>query len=643
MRKLYLLLLSLVFSNVYSQEIPIKEVETDVCEVTVFLEGAQIMRKKNVDLLKGTSIIKFVNLSPFIDVKSIQVKAEGDITVLSVNHQQNYLDKAEKSAEMKNLEQKLEDIQEEIDIENTYLSIISDELEFLQENRNIGGKNEQVSVVNLQQASDFYSNKLTSLKMKEIERNKTLKSLNDHKTDLENQIRTLTSQKEYPSGEILVKVDAKLTKSYAFELTYLVANAGWFPSYDIRAKNINEPIQLVYKANVRQDTKVDWNNVRLKFSSANPNVSGLAPRLITYLLNYNVAPPTYSKLASPNSVSGVVVDESGLPLPGTTVMVEGTSIGAITDMDGKYSITIPANTSHLTYSFIGMTQKNLPISGSVMNVVLEPEEFNLEEVVVIGYGIAGDDVSQQGAVAGSLFGSRKAEQAMQGKVAGVNTQSIKVRGASSLAIPTEQVVNQTTVDFEIKTPYTIKSDSKNYTVDMENYELPAFYQYYSVPKIDKEAFLIANVMDWEKYNLLDGEANIFFENTYVGKTLMDLRNVSDTLEISLGRDKRVSVNREIIKDYTTKKTLTSKKEETRAWKITVRNNKNEAINMIILDQVPVSTLEEIEVSVQNLSGAIRNADTGEIKWDFKLEPNERKEFELRYLVKYPKYRTLVIE
>jgi uncharacterized protein (TIGR02231 family) len=150
-------------------------------------------------------------------------------------------------------------------------------------------------------------------------------------------------------------------------------------------------------------------------------------------------------------------------------------------------------------------------------------------------------------------------------------------------------------------------------------------------------------MDWEKYNLLDGEANIFFENTYVGKTLMDLRNVSDTLEISLGRDKRVSVNREIIKDYTTKKTLTSKKEETRAWKITVRNNKNEAINMIILDQVPVSTLEEIEVSVQNLSGAIRNADTGEIKWDFKLEPNERKEFELRYLVKYPKYRTLVIE
>lgn len=102
---------------------------------------------------------------------------------------------------MKNLEQKLEDIQEEIDIENTYLSIISDELEFLQENRNIGGKNEQVSVVNLQQASDFYSNKLTSLKMKEIERNKTLKSLNDHKTDLENQIRTLTSQKEYPSGK----------------------------------------------------------------------------------------------------------------------------------------------------------------------------------------------------------------------------------------------------------------------------------------------------------------------------------------------------------------------------------------------------------------------------------------------------------
>lgn len=625
MKAINILLLSLIFSNVFSQEILEKEVKTEVNEVTVFLEGAQIVRKKSVELTKGKSIIKFVNLSPFIDAKSIQVKAEGELTVLSVNHQQNYLDKMKKSSELTDLEKRLEIIEDKIKLEDTYLLIIKDELSFLQENRNIGGKNEQVSVTNLQQASDFYSNKLTSLKMKEIERYKTLKTLNEQKNDLQNQIKTLSSKKEHPTGEILVRVDAKQTKNYSLELTYLVGNAGWYPSYDIRAKNINEPIQLIYKANVKQDTKVDWSNVKLKFSSANPNVSGVAPKLQTYLLNYNILPPSYK--LSTNSIQGKVVDNNGQPLPGANVVVEGTTIATVTDLDGNYSITIPNNSSLLTFSFIGYNSKTLPISNSVMNIALDESEMKLEEVVVVGYG-----------------SKKKVSEALQGRVAGVDIdKSVKIRGTSSLAIPTEQIVNKTTVDFEINTPYTIKSDNKNYTVDMEFYELPAFYQYYSVPKVDKEAFLIANILDWEKFNLLEGEANVFFEETYVGKTLLDVRYASDTLEISLGRDKKVSINREKLKDYTIKQFIGSKKEETRAWKTTVKNNKNQAINMIILDQVPVSTIEEIEVNVQNISGAKQSLETGEIKWEFELKPNDKKEFELKYSVKYPKYRNLIVE
>jgi uncharacterized protein (TIGR02231 family) len=178
---------------------------------------------------------------------------------------------------------------------------------------------------------------------------------------------------------------------------------------------------------------------------------------------------------------------------------------------------------------------------------------------------------------------------------------------------------------------------------MEFYDLPAFYQYYCVPKIDKDAFLIANIIDWEKYNLLEGEANVFFEDTYVGKTLMDVRYASDTLEISLGRDKNVSVDREKVKDFTDKQFIGSKKEETREWITTVKNNKNQAINMILLDQVPVSTIEEIEVNIQNVSGAKHDIETGEIKWEFELEPSNKKEFELKYSVKYPKFRNLIVE
>ncbi len=626
MKAFNIVLLSLIFNNVLSQDIVEKEVKTEVNEVTVFLDGAQIVRKTGVDLKTGETIVKFINLSPFIDAKSVQVKAEGDLTVLSVNHQQNYMDKMAKPAELIGLEKQLEGIEDKIKVEQTYLSILKEELIFLQENRNIGGKNDQVNIANLQQASDFYSNKLTSLKLKEIERNKTLKLLNEQKSDLQNQIKTATSKKEYPTGEILVKVEAKQANKYLLELNYLVENAGWFPSYDIRAKNIDEPVQLIYKANVKQDTKVNWTNVKLKFSSADPNVSGVAPELKTYYLNYNSVPPSY-KLTQ-NSVRGKVMESSGEPLPGATVIVEGTTIGTVTDFDGNYSITIPNYSSQLTFSFIGFTPQTLPITNPVMNVRLEEREMDLEEVVVIGYGA-----------------NKSLSSALQGRTAGVNVDksNVKIRGTSSLAIPTAQIENQTTVDFEINRPYTVKSDNKSYMVDMEFYELPAFYQYYSVPKIDKDAFLIANIIDWEKYNLLEGEANLFFEDTYVGKTLINARYASDTLEISLGRDKKVSVNREKNKDFTKRQFFGNKKEEARAWKTTVKNNKNQAINMIVLDQVPVSTNQEIEVAIQSISGGKKNSETGEIKWEFKLKPNDSKEIELKYSVKYPKNRNLIVE
>ncbi|NOU45661.1 MAG: mucoidy inhibitor MuiA family protein [Bacteroidales bacterium] len=630
MKKIGILILGLIFSNLlFSQEIKIVEVKTNVNEVTVFIDGAQVVRKKSVDLTQGKSTLKFVNLSPFIDPKSVQVKVEGELTVLSVNHQQNYLDKMERPKELQDLEKSLETIDSKIKQENTYLSIINEELAFLQENRAIGGRNEQISITNLQQVSDFYSNKLTALKLKEIERNNTIEELNEQKTNIQNQIKTLSSKKEFPTGEILVKVDAKKNGNFSFEFSYVVGNAGWFPTYDIRAKNINEPVQLIYKANVKQDTKEDWNNVKLKFSSSDPNVSGVAPELKTYFLNYNTLPPTYKLTA--NSISGKVTVNNGEPLPGATVIVQGTTIGTVTDMEGNYSITIPNNASQLNFSFVGYNTQTLPITGNIMNVALEESEMKLEEVVVVGYG-----TKKKHSISNDL----------QGRVAGVAVgagSDMKIRGTSSLAIPAAQVENQTTVNFEIKTPYTIKSDNKNYTVDIEFYDLPAIYQYYCVPKIDRDAFLIAKIVDWEKYSLLEGEANVFFEETYVGKTLLDVRYASDTLEISLGRDKKVSVNREKIKDFSTKQFIGNKKDETRTWKTTVKNNKNQEINMIILDQVPVSMAEDIEVNVLNISGAKHDVENGELKWEFTLKPMDKRELDLKYSVKYPKFRNLIIE
>ncbi len=626
MKALNLILFCLIFSNIFAQEITEKEIKTEVNEVTVFIDKAQVTRQKTVELKSGITILKFINLSPFIDAKSVQVKASGDVTVLAVNHQQNFIDKLEKSEEVKKIEEKLEDLNGQIKLEETYLSILKDELTFLNDNRIIGGKNNELNISTLKEASEFYSSKLTALKLKEIERNKTLENLRKQKNELQNQLNTLTSKKEFASGEILVKVQSKIKTNPSFELSYIVDNAGWYPTYDIRAKTINDPVEIIYKANLRQDTKVDWENVKLSFSSSNPNSSGVAPELQTYYLDYYSLPPVYNK--SINSVSGRVLDQENNPLPGATVMVPETTIGAVTDMNGNYSITLPNNAGYLSFSFIGFKTQTLPITSSVINVKMVEDVAGLEEVVVVGYGVQEDaEISTQ----------------LQGRVAGVSVNRTKSRGAESIAIPFEKTEKQTSINFEISTPYSVNSDNKNYSVDMVVYQVPAFFQYYSVPKIEKEAYLIANITDWEKYNLLEGEANIFFEGTFVGKSLLDVRFASDTLQLSLGKDKNVIVNREKEKDFETRQFIGSKKEESKSWKTTIKNNKSQEINMVVLDQAPVSKLEEIEVKIQNVSGGKLNKESGEVKWEFTLKPMEKKEFDLKYSVKYPKSRNLTIE
>jgi uncharacterized protein (TIGR02231 family) len=223
------------------------------------------------------------------------------------------------------------------------------------------------------------------------------------------------------------------------------------------------------------------------------------------------------------------------------------------------------------------------------------------------------------------------------------TENESRRVEKSIGVPSQVIEKQTSVDFEIKIPYTVNSDGKSLSIVMENYFLPADYLYYSVPKIDKNAFLIAHINQWEKYNLLEGEANIFFEDTYVGKSILDTRYAKDTLKISLGRDKSVFVTREKSKEFVSNQFIGSKKEDTRDWLITVKNNKTQKIKMMILDQVPVSTIEEIEIELQKSSGGIQNKETGELKWEFSLDSNEMKEFSFKYSVKYPKNRTLFIE
>ncbi|MDR1676299.1 MAG: mucoidy inhibitor MuiA family protein [Tannerella sp.] len=628
MRKEMFLWAALMTCPLAAQEQKDIELKTEVSEATVFIKGAQVTRKTTANFPAGRSTVKFVNLSPYIDAKSVQVKVDGEVMVLSVNHQVNFSDTVRLSGEVEALGKQRKALDEKVRTETVLKNALNQELVFLAENQKMGGTN-GVNFDNLKTASTYYGERFTALKLKEIEIDRKIESLTEEISAIDRKIAVTGHTKPEPAGEVVLNVDCRAAVRAPVELSYYVENAGWFPSYDIRAKDISEPVELVYKANVMQNTKETWRNVRLKVSSANPNLGNVAPKLKTYLLDYHTRPPRYDTDRLSNQVSGRILDAAdGEPLVGVTVTIKGSTIGTVSDESGHYALPVPAGGGELEASYVGYKTKTLPIHESSMDILLEEDNRAMEEVIVMGYGTA--------------RGENGVADMESARPVAARSQQLRA-AAKSVPVPVMQVENRTAVTFEIKTPYTVLSENRPVTIEVERYSVPAEYEYCCVPKIHADAFLLANISGWEQYSLLEGEANIFFENMFVGKTILDVRSSGDTLNLSLGRDRNISVKREKVREYSTQKFLGSRTETARDWKITVRNNRSQPVSMVVFDQIPVSTLQEIEVTVDNLSGGTLNDATGEVKWKFSLPPARTNELELRYKVKYPKGKSLLVE
>jgi len=622
MMKKWLMLVGILFiSNLSAQKINQKEVKTKVKAATVFLDKAQISRHAPVNLSKGKTWVKFTDLSPFIDEKSIQVKTAGGVMIMSVKKQLNYDRKTKKQDQVNRLISQQKTLNDQIILEQTQLKIIDEKLAFLHDNRKINGKNQTLKLTDLQQIDNYYGKNIKNLMLEKIKRNKTLKALQNQNDTLQKKISSIADKKEYPTGEIWVKVATQKSGNYNFDLKYVVGGAGWYPSYDIRAKDNTKPLQITYIANVKQNTQVDWNNIQLSFSTTNPNLSATAPVLEPYFLDY-YSEPKRNYTTGANTVSGIVTEVgTGDPLPGVNIVVKGSNIGATTDFDGKYSITVPKTGGELTFSYIGYESVTIPIHSNRIDVSLKESDERLEQVVISAAGIKRKGLR--------IFKNRH--------------KKYKEPKEKDLELPVEQIENQTSVSFAVHIPYTVKSNHSVVSVPMKKLNIPAEYHYMSVPKMEENAYWIAEIPDWEKYKFLTAEASIFIDGMFIGKNLLDPRYAKDKLQVSLGQDANVLVERKVIKDFTTRQFIGNKKEENRGWEIRVKNNKNQKIKMVVYEQIPISKLEEITVKPEEISGGEYDEKTGEVKWEFTLKPGKEKTFVLKYKVKYPKYINLILE
>jgi uncharacterized protein (TIGR02231 family) len=202
------------------------------------------------------------------------------------------------------------------------------------------------------------------------------------------------------------------------------------------------------------------------------------------------------------------------------------------------------------------------------------------------------------------------------------------------------VENTLSVQFDIAERYTFKSGSQPETVEVQGYTVEADYKTMVAPKLDPTAYLVAELKNWEKLNLLPGEANVYFENQFIGKSYVNTQQVEKGLKLSLGRDSRINAKRESIENMKARKTLGSNIREAFAFKIEVLNLKNEVINLVIEDQIPVSQDTDIEVSEDELSGGELDKLTGKVTWKTEITAAAKVEKILKYTVKYPKEKTI---
>ena len=400
----------------------------------------------------------------------------------------------------------------------------------LRANRDIKGTQSGMSVAELTKLMDYYKNKLAELQETKQSLTEKIKKIDDIKNKLQNQINEETKKNTTTAGRLVLQLSVAIAGKYDFTISYISNNAFWTPYYDVRVDDIKSPMKLITKAKISQTTGIDWKQIKLSLSTSMPSQWGNAPLLNAWYLAY--INPVYKmerKLAQ-NSIQSMGMASADL----NEVAVQ-VPYGAVKRKDFQ-------------------SQEPLYI---VNGAEMSKEEYSK----ISPSSIKKVDIIKD-ANATSMYGSRGAN--------GVIVVTLK-EGLDDYVSVAENTLN---LAYDIELPYDVPTNGKAQTATIATQEINAGFKHYAVPKLDKDVYLLAEITDWGKLNLMPAEANIIFEGTYVGKSFIDPNSTNDTLNLTLGRDKRVVVKREKLIDYSSVKFLGSNKLQKFTYQLTIKNRVN---------------------------------------------------------------------
>ncbi len=512
-----------------------RNVRVNIKEATVFLRGAELSSSTRISIPQGESQVLFTNIAGNVNKQSLNIGASNGVVVQSATFQNNYLVDDQLSPRAQEIKDSIELVQDKRNRYNNQKTVVKEQITILNSNRSIAGDKSGLSVSELQKMLTLVKTEMGKLLDEEDLLTKQVKEADILIKKLQQQLQQEKRKGYQPGGQLLVKFYATRATTSNINISYVVPNAGWTPTYDLRVEKVNNPVELFYKAHVYQNSGVSWDNVTLSLSTGNPSEGAQAPVLNPWYLSFYTPTPYNYKNRVYNNATGAAAGHK-----------EPIALEAAAD---KMEVSTMNDFVHVDNS-------------------------------------------------------------------GINTA------------------------FDIDLPYTIPSDGQQHTVSIKKHQLPATYRYYAVPKLDRDAFLQAQVTNWEELNLLPAQTNIFFEGTYVGQGYIDVRNVKDTMTLSLGRDKKVVIRRERDKNLKSVRTIGTNVKETFGYTISVRNTRNQPVSITLLDQIPVSNDKDIVIEDKKYKGGEYNETKGSVKWQLNIKANETQKVQLGYTVKYPKNKRL---
>lgn len=650
-----------------------KKINAPISQVTVFTSGAQIKHVKSVDLSSGKQVVVFEKLTDYVDPNSIQLKSSSNATILSVRTRKDFDEVAiaKQDVDAMNAKRKTYETEEQ-KLRDEYSVLLYDE-QLLLKNNDLSSQQVAVKIAELKEASVFFHSKLTEIQLRKSQLEDEIEVVIRAINQLEQEINTRRSLPVKNYTEIQVELDVEAAGKIDFEFSYITPNASWKPYYDMRSNGVGAPVLLEAKGLVTQNTGENWDQVQLILSTNDPYDNTQEATIDPWYLNYytpaprrpSIPRPTMTYNYSGETIYGEVIDAvSGEPLAFAKIhMNSDPNTSVSTDAGGRFSFVVPRGETAYNVNYLGYNGETVYIDRPFRKIMLYPQTIAMEGISSPFNGLGGKGSgSGKGRGLGNDMDELEKVQYSSNRQASETLQEITIQsrgsrrredygyfGADSIvswdyeqSIATA-VEKDLRMEFQINTPFSIPSDNADHRVAISTYEMPAVYEYHAVPKLDPSVYLVAQISGWEKLNLLSGESNLYFDGTFIGKSYVNVHSTKDTLSFSLGKDRKLVVERKQSEENTKTRAVGNRTKYEVQWDFTIRNNGAASIPFIMKDHFPISINDDIKVKQGTYTGAVLNEKTGILTWRNTINKGETKQFSFNYSVDYSKGQVLYLE